>query len=133
KNVIVVLAEGVPWRYTSFGEGGRDATPNLRRRVEQEGLLFERFYAHYHSSIQSIFSLVCSAYPPLYVREGPVIAQTPRIDCGELSEHLERGGRSVGLFHGGRFAYYDKLSLLGGRGYDVTLDAEGLRERYPKR
>lgn len=133
QNVVVVLAEGVPWRYTSFGPAGVDATPNLRRRVESEGLLFERFYAHYHSSIQSIFSLVCSAYPPLYVREGPVVAQTPRIDCGELSEHLSRGGRKVGLFHGGRFAYYDKLSLLGGRGYDITLDAESLRDRYPKR
>ncbi|MFZ9887505.1 MAG: LTA synthase family protein, partial [Myxococcota bacterium] len=133
RNVIIVLMEGVPFRYTSWGTAGFDSTPNLRRRVEAEGQLFRRFYSHYHSSIQSIFSLVCSAYPPMYVREGNIVSQAPRIDCGEFSEHMRDSGRKTGLFHGGRFAYYDKLSLLGGRGYDVTLDAEHLRRRYPER
>lgn len=133
KNVVVMLAEGIPYRHTSWGAAGRDSTPNLSRRAKTEGLRFDRFYSNYHSSIQSIFSLVCSAYPPMYVREGNIVAQTPRIDCGELSEHLDKGGRDAGLFHGGRFAYYDKLSLLGNRGYDVALDAEHLSDRYPKR
>jgi hypothetical protein len=133
KNVVVILAEGVPYRYTSFGAAGKDTTPRLKERAEREGLLFDRFYAHFHSSIQSIFSLVCSAYPPMYVRDGNVVAKHPRIDCGELSEKLSGGGLDVGLFHGGRFAYYDKLALLGGRGYDVAHDAETLHVRDKKR
>jgi hypothetical protein len=136
KNVVVFLAEGVPFKDTGFaaefarnegrdkhGKPLADPTPNLIRRHAKHGLLFDRYYANWHASIQAIFSIVCSAFPPL---SGDIVRIKPRIDCGEASELMEAGGVRPGLFHGGQFNFYNKLALLGRRSYAIELDAEEL-------
>jgi hypothetical protein len=138
KNVVIFLAEGIPIKATSFDPrfaarklGRRERprpepTPNLMRRYTQNGMLFDRYYANWHASIQAIFSIVCSAFPP---PSGDIVRVKPRIDCGELSEVMKARGVAPGLFHGGQFNFYNKLALLGRRGYAVELDAEELQKK----
>ncbi|MFW5920458.1 MAG: LTA synthase family protein [Polyangiales bacterium] len=133
RNVIVILAEGIPWHLTSFGAPEEDPTPNLRRRAEEHGLLFDRYYATWHSSIQSLFAVACAEYPTTDVDYRTIVTLNPRIDCGELSQVLSDGRRHAGLFHGGHFSFYDKLGFLGGRDYEVAEDAASLEREYPKR
>jgi len=125
KNVLLFLAEGIPAKHTSFTDkpASPDPTPNLRRRWRQGGMWFDRYRANWHASIQAIFSVVCSAFPPM---RGDIVRIKPRIDCGELSEVMRRNDVHAGLFHGGMFNFYNKLALLGRRGYEIELDAEEL-------
>lgn len=140
KNIVIFAAEGIPYKDTGFdprfgkaprpgGELGPepwpDPTPNLTRRAAAHGVVFDRYYATWHSSIQAIFSLVCSRFPPL---NGDIVRVKPRIDCGELSETMKAHGLRNGLFHAGQFAFYNKLALLGGRGFEIELDAEELKK-----
>jgi hypothetical protein len=132
-NAVLFLAEGIPERFTSFGQGGFAATPNLARRAAREGVRFSRFYSPYHSSIQALFSVACASYPSMDPSPGPITSRNPRVDCGELSDVLAPQDVAVGLFHGGQFGYYDKLAFFGGRGYEALEDAEVLRRRWPDR
>ena len=140
KNIVIFAAEGVPYKDTGFDPGfGKklrpgddfgsrqvpDPTPNLTRRAAKHGVVFDRFYAPWHSSIQALFSIVCSAFPPL---SGDIVRIKPRIDCGELSETMRARGLRNGLFHAGQFAFYNKLALLGRRGFEVEKDAEELKK-----
>jgi hypothetical protein len=136
KNVVIFLGEGIPFKATGFDRrfakarrGWSNPTPNLTRRYNRHGLLFDRYYANWHASIQAIFSIVCSAFPP---PSGDIVRVKPRIDCGELSEVMAAHGIEPGLFHSGQFNFYNKLALLGRRGYAVELDAEEL-EKTSKR
>lgn len=120
KNVIVFFSEGVARKQTSLG-GAHDSTPNVARRARTDGLELTRYYSPYHKSIAAIFSMACSAWPP---STGINITElNPRIDCGELSEILRGQNIHAGLFHGGDFGFYDKLMLLGMRGYEIQEDA----------
>ena len=137
KNVVIFAAEGIPFKDTGFDPGFNrprpgderkgaiwpNPTPNLTRRAAQHGLVFDRYYANWHASIQAIFSIVCSAFPPM---SGDIVRIKPRIDCGELSESMKRGGVTSGLFHAGQFSFYNKLALLGRRQYAIELDSEEL-------
>jgi hypothetical protein len=141
KNVVIFLAEGIPFKGTGFdprfadqtvrrrGKPLPNPTPNLLRRYQQHGMLFNRYYANWHASIQALFSIVCSAFPPL---GGDIVRVKPRIDCGELSQVLEAHHVTPGLFHSGQFNFYNKLALLGRRGYAVELDAEELAKTSPR-
>ncbi|MCP4501233.1 MAG: sulfatase-like hydrolase/transferase, partial [Deltaproteobacteria bacterium] len=124
KNVVLYLAEGIPWSATSFSDVV-DTTPNIKRRFEKYGVLFDNYYTHTHRSIHAIFSTICSLYPPATV--DAMTALHPRIDCGSLMEKInEVPDIHQGLFHGGRFSFANKLAILARRGFDVTLDAEDL-------
>lgn len=124
RNVVVFFAEGIARKHTSLG--GEDTTPNLARRAQESGLDLTRYYAPYHKSIAAIYSAVCADLPP---PDGQNIVElNGRIDCGELSEVLAAHGLRAGLFHGGDFGFYDKLSLLGMRSYDVLLDARAMSD-----
>jgi hypothetical protein len=137
RNAIIFLAEGIDYGHTGFAPRfsgqprARDKnlpnpTPNLRRRHADHGLLFDRYYANWHASIQAIFSVTCSAFPPL---QGDIVRIKPRIDCGQLSEVARARGMRAGLFHGGLFSFYDKLALLGRRGFSIELDAAELAQK----
>ena len=137
RNAIIFLAEGIDYGHTGFGPrfNGKpragdknlpNPTPNLRRRHADHGLLFDRYYANWHASIQAIFSVTCSAFPPL---QGDIVRIKPRIDCGQLSEVARARGMRAGLFHGGLFSFYDKLALLGRRAFSVELDAAELAQK----
>ena len=130
-NLVLFIGEGIPTKHTSFGElaGADGPTPHLWRRAVDHGVLLSRFHTPYHSSIQALYAMVCAAYPAQYNR---VTELNPEIDCGELSEVFAAAGKQVALVHGGHFTYYDKLSLLGGRGYEHLADAASIQLRDPK-
>lgn len=134
-----VTREAKKKRKTNRQKGGKsaplerrqyDATPHLHERQQRDGLLFDRFHTNWHASIQAIFSLVCSRFPP---PQGDIVRIKPRIDCGELSEVMDARGVKAGLFHGGYFNFYNKLALLGHRRYAVEYDAAELALRSKRR
>jgi hypothetical protein len=153
RNVVIFLAEGIGYKHTSFSRRhvkalreaviddvkGRaekrrarklEPTPHLLERWRRDGLVFTRYRANWHASIQAIFSIVCSRFPPM---RGDIVRLKPRIDCGELSEVMRDRGLVSGLFHGGRFNFYNKLALLGRRGYSAEIDAEELAPKSRRR
>jgi hypothetical protein len=141
-NAIIFLAEGIDYGHTGFAKrfNGElrpsdkqplpNPTPNLVRRQADHGVLFDRYYANWHASIQAIFSVACSQFPPL---QGDIVRIKPRIDCGQLSEVARARGMTAGLFHGGLFSFYDKLALLGRRGFATELDAAELGQKSKRK
>ncbi|MDP2341251.1 MAG: sulfatase-like hydrolase/transferase [Deltaproteobacteria bacterium] len=124
KNGILFFSEGIARKQTGL-EGGGATTPNLMKALqEQGGLDFEHYYAPYHKSIAAIYSMTCSDWPPPNAMN--IIVMNPRIDCGALPEVLSKGGIHPGLFHGGDFGFYDKLQLLGNRGFEIQKDARSI-------
>lgn len=130
QNGILWFSEGIARKQTSLellapGGGGEDTTPNLMKALKEEGGLdFENYYTTYHKSIAAIYSMTCSDFPPPDARN--IMEINPRIDCGALPEVLSKNHVHVGLFHGGDFGFYDKLQLLGARGFEVQKDARAI-------
>lgn len=123
RNLVLFLAEAIPYKHTSFADPDADPTPHLRERQARHGVVFDRYHANWHNSMQALFTISCSQWPPL---RASIVRWNPRIDCGSLSETLARQGFAVGLFHGGRFSFYSKLSFFARRGFTIQRDAEDL-------
>ncbi len=125
KNGILFFSEGIARKQT--GLEGAATTPNLMAALQQEGGLdFEHYYSPYHKSIAAIFSMTCSDWPPPTATN--IVLINPRIDCGALPEVLSSNGVHPGLFHGGDFGFYDKLQLLGMRGFEIQKDARAIAD-----
>ena len=123
KNGVLFFSEGVARKHT--GLDGKATTPRLMETIAQQGALeFENYYTTYHKSIAAIFSMTCSDYPPPNARN--IMEINPRIDCGSVPETMVSNGIHPGLFHGGDFGFYDKLQLLGMRGFEIQKDARSL-------
>lgn len=123
-NGILFFAEGVPRKRTSL-EAIVDTTPHLKALWQEKGgINFENYYSTYHKSIAAIFSMICADVPPPNAKN--IMELNPRIDCGSLPEIFSKAGIHVGLFHGGDFGFYDKLQLLGARGFEAQKDARAL-------
>jgi hypothetical protein len=123
KNAIIFFSEGVARKHT--GLEGQRATPNLMATIERHGALeLPHYYTTYHKSIAAIFSMTCADYPPPDAKN--IMEVNPRIDCGAVPEVMAKHGIHPGLFHGGDFGFYDKLQLLGMRGYEIQKDARSL-------
>ncbi|MDP2342089.1 MAG: sulfatase-like hydrolase/transferase [Deltaproteobacteria bacterium] len=126
KNVIVFFGEGIAREHTALG-GNPAATPNLARRAANGGLELTHHYSPYHKSIAAIFSFACADWPPPSSKS--ITEVRPRIDCGEFSEVMAQNEVHTGLFHGGDFGFYDKLALLGMRGYEIQRDRQALQKK----
>jgi len=123
KNGIVFFSEGIARKHT--GLEGERATPRLLETIEKYGALdLPHYYSTYHKSIAAIFSMTCADYPPPDAKN--IMEVNPRIDCGAVPEVMAKHGVHPGLFHGGDFGFYDKLQLLGMRGFEVQKDARSL-------
>jgi len=123
KNGILFFSEGIARKHT--GLAGRDTTPRLMETIAEHGALeFENYYTTYHKSIAAIFSMTCADFPPPNSRN--IMEINPRIDCGSVPEIMSKNGVHPGLFHGGDFGFYDKLQLLGMRGFEIQKDARSL-------
>ncbi len=127
-NGVLWFSEGIARKQTGLegaGVDGLSTTPNLIKALdEMGGLDLENYYTTYHKSIAAIYSMTCSDYPPPDSRN--IMEMNPRIDCGSLPEVLSKNGVHVGLFHGGDFGFYDKLQLLGDRGFEIQKDARAI-------
>jgi hypothetical protein len=123
KNGVLFFSEGIARAQT--GLGGEATTPNLMRLLQEGGGLdLTNYYTTYHKSIAAIFSMTCSDFPPPNAKN--IMEVNPRIDCGALPEVMQKNGIHAGLFHGGDFGFYDKLQLLGMRGFEIQQDARAI-------
>ncbi len=123
KNGILFFSEGVPRKHT--GLNGAETTPRLMETIAAHGALeFEHWYSPYHKSIAAIYAMTCADVPPPNAKN--ITELNPRIDCGATPEIMAKNGIHAGLFHGGDFGFYDKLQLLGMRGFEVQKDARAL-------
>ena len=109
-----------------------DATtmPRLLELGTDHAVWFDDHVAEAPVSIKALFSLLCGL-PPLPSRELES-AVLPRLDCRSLPEQLAGRGFDAGFFHGGYFAFTDKLALLTERGFSALVDGENLIEVFAR-
>ncbi len=123
-HIVMWLAESTADRFV-----GKDVTPNLTR-LQAHALRFSTYDANAPISAKAIFTTLCGLYPS---PEAAFETRTnPRIACPSLMETLTQAGWSAALFHGGYFAFTDKLQFLEERGFDALVDGESTpnRDRY---
>lgn len=122
KHVVIWLAESVGAAHAER------AAPQLARLRAEGSLSFTSWSANAPVSAKAIFTTLCGLYPlPEAAFEARAI---PRIACPSLMETMTHdGGARAALFHGGYFAFTDKLALLEERGFDVMMDGESVPDR----
>jgi arylsulfatase A-like enzyme len=135
RSAPVVVVDGAPPRhvvlFVSESTASRfvDATtmPTLTSLAGDHAVSFDDHVAETPVSIKSLFSLMCGL-PPLPASELETTSLA-RIDCRSLPEVLVAAGFDAGLFHGGYFAFTDKLAFFNERGFETLIDGENLPTR----
>jgi hypothetical protein len=122
RHVLFVILESIAARHVD-----PTTMPRLHELGAEHAVWFDDHVASAPVSIKALFSLLCGL-PPLPSRELES-AVIPRIDCRSLPEVLGGAGFDAGLFHGGYFAFTDKLAFLGERGFSALVDGENLPVR----
>lgn len=126
RHVVLWLAESTAARFVSLTGGDARITPVLES-LREHTLTFTQYRANSPVSAKAIFSVLCGLYPLPEARfETRVV---PRIACPSLPETLTAAGYDAALFHGGYFAFTDKLALLQERGFQVLMDGESAPDR----
>lgn len=126
RHVVIWLAESTGARHTSLYGAPAEATPRLEA-LKEHTLRFEHYAANSPISAKAIFGSLCGLYP---LPEAAFEARTnPRIACPSLMETLTAQGYDAALFHGGYFAFTDKLAFLEERGFSLLLDGESIPDR----
>jgi arylsulfatase A-like enzyme len=126
-NVVIVQLESTG--ISAIRRPGEETMPTARL-LAQTGVEFTDFYTTNPSTIKTYVALQCSVYPAASGR--PITQTRPRFPCKALAEYFKDRGYRTGLFHGGNFAFTNKLAFLVDRGWDVMLDAKTIpnRESY---
>ncbi|OGQ11060.1 MAG: hypothetical protein A2138_24200 [Deltaproteobacteria bacterium RBG_16_71_12] len=125
-HVVLWLAESTAARFVSLTGGDARITPVLES-LREHTLTFTEYRANSPVSAKAIFSVLCGLYPLPGARFET--RAVPRIACPSLPETLTAAGYDAALFHGGYFAFTDKLALLSERGFQVLLDGESAPDR----
>lgn len=126
RHVVLWLAESTAARFVSLTGGDPRITPTLES-LREHTLTFTEFRANSPVSAKAIFSVLCGLYPLPEARFET--RALPRIACPSLPETLTAAGYDAALFHGGYFAFTDKLALLSERGFQVLMDGESAPDR----
>ncbi|MBI1949566.1 MAG: sulfatase-like hydrolase/transferase [Deltaproteobacteria bacterium] len=126
RHVVLWLAESTAARFVSLTGGDARVTPVLES-LREHTLTFTDYRANSPVSAKAIFSVLCGLFPlPEAQFETRAL---PRIACPSLPETLTAAGYDAALFHGGYFAFTDKLALLSERGFQVLMDGESAPDR----
>ncbi len=125
RHVLMVISES-----TAAARATPKTMPTLAALAADHAVSFVDHSAESPISIKSLFALMCGVAPfPDAALETQVV---PRVDCHSLPERLQAAGFRAGLFHGGYFAFTDKLAFFNERGFDVVVDGENINaERHP--
>ena len=126
RHVVLWLAESTAARYVSLTGGDPRLTPVLES-LREHTLSFTEYRANSPVSAKAIFSVLCGLLPLPEARFET--RAVPRIACPSLPETLVAAGYDAALFHGGYFAFTDKLALLAERGFQVLMDGESAPDR----
>ncbi|MDP2345348.1 MAG: sulfatase-like hydrolase/transferase [Deltaproteobacteria bacterium] len=122
RHVVLFLSESTATRFVDD-----ETMPRLMALRRAHSLTFSQHTAQSPISIKAIFSVLCGLHPdPTAKLE---TTSLPRIDCSSLPETLSARGLDAALFHGGYFAFTDKLAFLGERGFQRLVDGENLPGR----
>jgi arylsulfatase A-like enzyme len=121
RHVVLYVAESLAARLVD------DATMPQLAALQRQSLVFTDHVAQSPISIKALFSLLCGLHP----RPGDELETTavPALGCASLSEVLVAAGFDAALFHGGYFAFTDKLAFLNERGFQRLVDGEN----HPRR
>jgi arylsulfatase A-like enzyme len=116
RHVVLYVAESIAARFVDA-----QTMPRLMA-LQQQSLVFGDHVASSPVSIKALFSLLCGLHPlPTDELE---TAALPQVDCASLPGVLTRAGFDSALFHGGYFAFTDKLAFFGERGFSRLVDGE---------
>ncbi|MBM4281242.1 MAG: DUF229 domain-containing protein [Deltaproteobacteria bacterium] len=117
RHVVLFVAESLAARFVD------DTTmPRLTALQRERSLTFTDHVAPSPISIKALFALLCGLHPlPDDTLETHAI---PGVACASLPETLTARGYDAALFHGGYFAFTDKLAFFGDRGFSVLMDGE---------
>jgi sulfatase-like protein len=118
RSIVLVSLESTGAQYLGLYGAHPDVMPNLSTLAEH-AIVFDHAYAVYPESIKGLYSLLCSACPPL--DSDPTSYGSAH--CQSIADLLKRRGYRTGLFHSGRFAYLGMDALVRDRGYEVLADA----------
>ena len=121
KHVVLFVSESTADRFVDV-----DTMPTLISLASDHGLRFVDHVAESPVSIKALFSLLCGL-PPL-PESALETTSIPRIDCRSLPETLSAAGFDAGLFHGGYFAFTDKLAFFNERGFSRLVDGESVTD-----
>jgi phosphoglycerol transferase MdoB-like AlkP superfamily enzyme len=119
RNVVLVVLESLPARYTSLHGGPYDATPNLAREA-RHALVFDAFYCHVGQTANALASLSLSLYPYMTWREYTV--EYPDYPGRSIANVVKQHGYQTGLFYAGDLAYTNQRAFLQSRGFDALWD-----------
>jgi hypothetical protein len=120
RHVLLFISES-----TAAARVTTETMPTVTAMADDHAVVFDDHVAESPISIKALFSLLCGVAPlPDAQLESEVI---PRIHCNSLSEQLTAVGFRAGLFHGGYFAFTDKLAFFNERGFDALVDGESLQ------
>jgi arylsulfatase A-like enzyme len=121
RHVVLYVAESLAARFVD------DETMPRLAALQRQSLVFTDHVAQSPISIKALFSLLCGLHP----RPGDELETTavPALGCASLSEVLAAAGFDAALFHGGYFAFTDKLAFLSERGFQRLVDGEN----HPRR
>jgi energy-converting hydrogenase Eha subunit A len=117
RHVVLYIAESTAARFVD-----ETTMPKLAALQRERTLTFVDHVAPSPISIKAIFALLCGLHP--LPDDALETAALPGVACASLPETLTAAGFDAALFHGGYFAFTDKLAFLGERGFDVLMDGE---------
>jgi lipoteichoic acid synthase len=123
RNVLWVILESTRARSLHTYGATRDVTPHLTALAEN-AVVFENAYAAYPESIKGLFSMLCARPPPQGKEASEYHARA--VSCQSIAEVMSRAGYRTGLFHSSWFAYLGMKAVVEERGFDETVDAEGV-------
>jgi hypothetical protein len=118
RHVVLIALESTAAQYLGAYGAVPDVMPNLST-LTRHAIVFDHAYAVYPESIKGLYSVLCSAYPPLDGSE-EWFTSTP---CLSMAGVLARQGYRTALFHSGRFGYLGMDAVVRNRGYEVLADA----------
>jgi arylsulfatase A-like enzyme len=127
-NVVLIVLESVGAVYLSLYGAPWETTPRFDRRVQEQGVVFQRAYAHRPSTSEAMVSLFCSVLP----RHGwkSTVRMCPQFAVEGLAEVLKRSGYRTALFHTGDLRFDHEAEFLRSHGFDFLADVNTLRYEY---
>jgi lipoteichoic acid synthase len=123
RNVIVVVLESTPARYTSLYGGPYRTTPMLEREAAHAAV-FDAHYTPVGLTANVLVALHLSIYPYMTWREYTL--EYPDYPGTTLAQMLGARGSRTLFIHTGHLEYTNQDGFLASRGYDQVLDWDKL-------
>ena len=128
-NLIVVVMESVGVEQLALYGAPYETMPQLARRAEQGGVVFENFYAHAPSSPKGLVALTASVLPRVDWKL--ITRDAPDFRVPTLAEQLRTAGYRSAYLHAGVWSWKQRDRYLESRGVDYLFDADDVTGPQP--